>query len=403
MHSRVVLVSDDSDFFEYITPKLILRRYDEIFRFSYEDMPEKFHLLKNSVVIINSENNREQALTLVKLLKNIPVILFCFNDDEIYRIEGYKAGIFDYITILTNDDELDAKIVSALNVSSSLEKNEIYREMLVRNNIITPINEVYIDYKNVLEKELKKIKENSLNAVLVAISPNDKSKFLLQPNQIETIILNNIRKNDILMNYATNKYFLLLYDTDISSAEKIWNKIRILIPEKIYAGFALCLSKSREQIVNEVLNNLHQTINKDYNILPSGTSDINTSNFKTYRREFSKKIEQIISPVFYHIQQKYNDKLFGMIIEQNVGDGYGNLSIQGKYATGGFKITSPGLSKINIDITYTLNKDQSGKKVFPKAKRITLEPKELEGGLIEDLLDQFISEFKKEVNNEYAK
>lgn len=403
MQSKVVLVSDDSDFFEYIIPKLALRKYDEIFRFSFDEMPLKLHLLRNAVIIANSENHEEQVLALLDMVENIPIVVFCFNDNEEFRIKAYQKGIFDCITVMTSDEELDAKIASALNISSSLEKNNIYRDMLVRNNIITPVNEVFIDYKNILERELKKIQDTSANAVLVAIAPNDKSKFLLQPNQIETIILNNVRKNDILMNYATNKYFLLLYDIDIKSAEKIWEKIKSYIPEKIYAGFASCLSKSREQVVNEVLNKLHHAINIGYEATPSAKSDVGITNFKMYRKEFNKKIEQIISPVFYHAEQKYNNTLFGMIIEQNVGDGFGNLIIKGKNANGTLKITAPGASKINIDITYQmLNQNKNGKNHFPQSKRITLEPDELEAGLVEDLLDQFIGEFKKEVNNEYA-
>ena len=48
------------------------------------------------------------------------------------------------------------------------------------------------------------------------------------------------------------------------------------------------------------------------------------------------------------------------------------------------------LDKINIDITF--QKDSSN----IDAKRITLEPEELEQGLLGDLLEQFISEYKKE-------
>ena len=82
-----------------------------------------------------------------------------------------------------------------------------------------------------------------------------------------------------------------------------------------------------------------------------------------------------------------------MKIEQEFGDGYGNLTIKGRHSAGNFKLTSPGFSKINIDITYKSSKNID-------AKRITLEPEELEAGLLEDLLEQFIIEFKEEVNDD---
>ena len=48
MQSRIVLVSDDSDFFEYILPKLILRKSDELFKFSFKELQTKLKFLKTS-------------------------------------------------------------------------------------------------------------------------------------------------------------------------------------------------------------------------------------------------------------------------------------------------------------------------------------------------------------------
>ena len=76
MQSRIVLVSDDSDFFEYIVPKLFLRKYDELYRFGFADLPEKLHLLTNSVIIANSEEVQTQTLELLELVKEVPVIVF---------------------------------------------------------------------------------------------------------------------------------------------------------------------------------------------------------------------------------------------------------------------------------------------------------------------------------------
>ena len=40
MADKVVLVSDDSDFFEYLKSKLPLRKSDELFCFSFDDIPQ---------------------------------------------------------------------------------------------------------------------------------------------------------------------------------------------------------------------------------------------------------------------------------------------------------------------------------------------------------------------------
>ena len=392
MQGRVVLITNDSDFFEFIAPKLKLRKSDELFRFKFEDIPEKLHLLQTSVLIINSESSKEQTLELLKLLKGSPAIVFSFNEDEIFKLLCLKSGALSYFTPMTSDEEIDVGLSSALNVSSLLIKNLRYREILEKNNCITPNNEVFLDYTNVLDRELDKINKTSTPSV-VAISPNEKTKFLIKPNQIETIILNNIRKNDILMNFAVNKYFLLLFDTDIDGAQKIWAKISSQIPEKIYAGFAKTFSKSRKQLINEALNKLQEAINYEKFTESMISSENPTNNFKQFKHKFNKKIEQVITPTFYHIKQKYTDKLYGAIIEQEIGDGYGILRIKSRQIQSVLKITSAGFSKINIDITYLSGNEN----IY--TKRIALEPDELEAGFLEDLLEQFILEFKKEINN----
>ncbi len=394
MHSRIALISDDSDFFEYIVQKLVLRKSDELFCLNFNDLPENLDILSTSVLVINSENAKSQTAEIVSLLKSSPVIVFAYNQDEEYKINLLKNGALAFITPLTSDDELQAQIISALHKLSVLQKNKQYREILVAKNLITTNNEVFLDYNTILDKELEKINETSASAVLAAISPNDKTKFLIQPNQIETIILNNIRKNDVLMSFAVNKYFLILYDTDIDGANKIWAKISAQIPEKIYAGFVKIFSKTREQLVNEALNKLHEAINyeKVYTSIKSTESSMR-GNFKLFKQEFNKKIEQIINPVFYHVMQKYNGRLYGVTLEHETAEGLSILEIKGRYASAAFKITSPGFTRINIDITYMSSANNID------AKRISLNPDELEEGLLEDLVEQFIMEFKEEVRN----
>ncbi len=389
MIGRVVLVSDDSDFFEYILPKINLRKEDELYRFCFDELPEKLDTLYNSLWIINSEKSQDKCLELLELLKGPPTLVFGYNEDEQYKVECLKSGGFSYLSYFTSPEEFDAIVTSAFNQLSVMNKQEQYRKILVEHNLITQNNEVFLDYNKILDNELGN------SSILLAISPNDKTKFLLKANQIETFILSCVRKSDILMNFAPNKYFLLLKNITFNDAQKIWEKIQSLIPEKIYAGFATVGNKRREQLVNEVLNKLHEAINRDYMQNKSESSDI-SKNYKIFRKEFNAKMEKIITPVFYHAVQKYGNKFFGMNVSHKITDGCGEMYIKGRYMSGVLRITAPGGSKINIDVT--LLKDKKS----PETKRITFEPEELDAGVLEDLLEQFIVEFKEEVDNEYT-
>lgn len=131
--------------------------------------------------------------------------------------------------------------------------------------------------------------------------------------------------------------------------------------------------------------------------MTAAQSNVPRTNFKMFKQEFNKKIERIINPVFYHIRQKYNDKLFGVTIEQENIEGGTILHLKGRHAVAALKMTSPGFSKINIDITFSSSPENID------AKRISLNPDELEAGVLEDLLEQFIAEFRKEVNNDNTK
>ena len=404
MANKIVLISDDSDFFDYIKSKLELRKSDELFTFSFDAIPERIHLIESSVLIVNSENAREKTLDLLSILKNTPVIVSAYNDDDTFRRKCYRAGMFDFLPLLTPDAEFRARMIPALTVSGLLEKNKFYRELLAKNNIISSENEVFFNYDFILDKELLEITNKAKKTVFVAISPNEKTKFVLKPAFLESVILNNIRKNDILMNFAPNKYFLLLFDIDVKSAEKLWQKVSSELTEKVYAGFCQVLNQNKQQLINEALNKLHEAINYDKGMYNSTQNPLNSlnavggidssySNFKMFKQEFARKIEQVITPVFYQIQQKYSNKLSGVLFEQGSGDGYGTFYIKNKYAEGCFRITSPGFSKINIDITFQKNTE------IIDSKRISFEPEELEAGLLEDLLEQFIIEYMKGNND----
>ena len=387
---KIVLVSNDSGFFESIFDKIHLRTSDEIFNYDFEGLQSILDSLDNSVLIINSENNEAQTLDLLNIIDKSPAFVFSVDENPEFKVKVFANGAFGYITKNTSNEEFNSLLKSALKFASSLEQNDIYRNMLVNSNLIAKNNEVFLDFVKVLDTEIESIHKSKINSVLLAISPDDNSKFLIQSNQIETIILNSVRANDILMNYAPSKYFLLLKNVNLDQADNIWKKICSVLPEGMFAGFAEISNKSRQQVVNEALNKLHLAINRqadiqNKNILSSG------KNFKFYRKEINHKIEKIVAPIFYHIQQTYNEKLFGMIIEQRTGEGYGVLDIKSNYASSSFKLTSPGFNTINIDISYTgMNKQ----KEVHDSKRITLEPDQLEAGLLQDLLEQFILEFK---------
>ena len=393
--TKFVLISDDENFYEYIRTKLVMRKNDELFRFTFDKVPQMAHLLGSAVLIVDSETGKEKVFDLISLFEETPIIVTSFNEDLEYKEKCYKLGAVDYITLLISDNEFQARLIPAMSISAVLEKKSYYKKLLEKNNTISCNNEVFLDYRQIIDIELEIINNSKQSAVFLAIAPNDKTKFLIQPVEIETMILSTIRRNDILMTYAPNKYFLILHDINIESAKILFDKICKKIKQKLYAGFVSITNQKTNQLIDEALNKLHQAINSNHLNENIGQEFLNldgvpATNFKQYRQDFIKKMELIISPVFYQIQQKYANKLYGVTMQQHLCSDYSVFYINNKTTTKTLKITYPGYSKINVDITT-----QQGANIINR-KRIAFEPNEFESGIIEDLLEQFVSDYKNE-------
>ena len=400
MSGKIILVSDDIDFYEFILPKLSVKNYEHIIKSNFDSFIDNIDSLENSIIIVNSENNQNRTLELLTIISDSPIIVFSYNYDEQFMTDAYNAGMFSYITLTTSDKTFKAILQPAIKYLSLKNKNERYRKLLVLNKVIDIHNEIYHNSKQILEHELLNIDFENENMIIAAICSDEKSKFTIHYNQIETIILNNIRDNDIVINYAPHKYFILFKNIEFNEAETTINNILKNFPLALHAGISLIRTKNCKQVINDVLYKLQLSINNKLGN-NNNKDDILTENFKLYREEFNKKILQVISPVFYNIQQVYNYKLFGIEIEQNVSDGCSTLTIESRKSIGQLKITSPGFNNINIDISI-IPKSQEKPEKETETKRITVEPKEFEIGFLEDLLEQFIVEFKKEIIDDNA-
>ena len=392
MSSRIVLISDDSDFFDFIKLKLELRKSDKLQTLTFDDVPEKMDSLQTSVLIVNSENRSQKTIDLLKIFNYMtPIIVMAYNDDEAFKKKCYRAGTFDFILFLTSDAEFRARMLPALNLVSILKKNNYYRKLLVKNKILSKNNEVYVKYEETIDSILAELKETSVPSVFAAISPKERDKYLINPNSVETFLINNIRKNDILMKFAHNKYYLIMFNTDLISAEKHWNKIIKNYSGNLYAGFVNITNQTRRQLISSALFKLNEAFNSEIiDTEAEMVSADNTAckNFKLYRKEREQRYNKLVTPVFYRLQQKYMNRLVGVKIEQDFDKNKGSFNITGKHFRANFNISSPGFSKVNIDIIIKKDNEESD------SKRFSFDTDEFDENLLEDLLEQFISETK---------
>ena len=111
-------------------------------------------------------------------------------------------------------------------------------------------------------------------------------------------------------------------------------------------------------------------------------------NFKLFKQAFNKKLEKVITPVFFQMQKMYEEKLFKTKIDQYSNDTLSQFSLKTLDREGELKITYPGFSKINIDV---IHKGLDS----PENKRIRLDLTELDEERLTKILEDFILDFKK--------
>ena len=110
-------------------------------------------------------------------------------------------------------------------------------------------------------------------------------------------------------------------------------------------------------------------------------------NFKFFQAAFLKKLENVIAPTFYQVQQVWEERLFNTTIEQSCDENQSLfvLKTQGHEST--LKITYPGFAKINIDVFHNFVG------LLPK-ERISLDLNELDETKLGEILVNFIKEYQ---------
>ena len=55
MASKIVLISNDSNFFDFIRVKLELRKSDELFLLDFDSIIENYFLYQSAIIIVNAD------------------------------------------------------------------------------------------------------------------------------------------------------------------------------------------------------------------------------------------------------------------------------------------------------------------------------------------------------------
>lgn len=413
--SNIILVTNDNNVAKTLKPKpVLLRKIDNILITTYSEALVKIKKIHPELVLVYCAEEKESCLELIKTIKTdeaikeTAIFLILKKYDQDFILSAYDEDITDYITLDSSDADILIRIMWSLkkrlmNTTVIKQKNLLKELGVIDKNTGFYTNE----YCNkVFDNEIQNIKKAKIEAVFMLVSASEESKLKLNPNDLAKAIKSSTRELDIISHSSANRFYIMLKETSLKGAFCVFEKIKQLIGEDytINAGVSFVNKKSFEELKTQLLNALVEAISTKQELVIVNEEEekiisqdwlekINSTqkNFKLFKQAFNKKLDRVIAPVFFQMQKIYEEKLFQTEIEQYSNSTSSVFILKKGDKISELKITYPGFSKINIDIMHQ-GLDS------PENKKINLGLKELNQEKLEQVLEDFIHEFKINTN-----
>jgi len=408
--SNIILITNDNNIVQFLKPKLILlREVDNLLTTNYTEALDKIKKTVPDTILLYCEEAKSDCIKLIKtikadaILKDISILLIVKEYDQDFVLNSYDENITDYLTLKSNDEEILMRTIWCLKKNALMKTVKKQHNLLEELGIIKSETGFYTsEYcEKVFENEFKYTKETNSESILMLVAPNEENKTLIKPIQLANAIKNSVRTSDIIVHAPANKFYILLPKTQLKGAFCVWDKIKSSIGEEyiINAGVSSIEEKTFEELKNSLLNALIESestkndlviVSDDEDKTPKDwleKIDSAQKNFKLFKQAFSKKLEKVITPVFFQMQKLYEEKLYKTQIEQYSNSTLSSFILKKANSMSELKITYPGFSKINIDIIHQ-GLDS------PENRRIKLDMTELDETKLTQILEEFIAEFK---------
>ena len=396
----IVVISDDKDFANQVASKLVFLREDDSINISgYDNAIYSAQNVKIAVVCENvSKNATLELIEKLRENKDLCIILLASSYDRNFILSAYDAGIDDFAQSSADDFELVIRIVN------NLKHNSVKRSLSKKEKLLEQIKVVDETTGFYNYKLAKLIFENAIsdakNPVFMALSPSNSFKPSFSSEKMSKAIKSSTRYDDLISLGNGGVFYVMLSNTDINGALVVLNKIKENYGKdfELSAGVVEVLTDSFEQIEKEALNALSNALatNAEFVIVNNETetvdewldqNELQNKNYKIFKQMFNKKLEKVIAPVFYSLQNTWEEKLFNTEIEQYTNNEQCVFALKNKKQNSTLRIIYPGFSKILLTITHEgLDSPENRELQLPLSK-IT------QKDLIK-IIEDFIKEFK---------
>lgn len=407
--SNIMLITNYADVVENLKTKLVLlREIDNILTATYANALELLDENAPRIILLHCDEEKEDCLRLIRAIrasedtKKAIVMLIVNEYDQEFILNAYDENITDYITLQASDAEILIRIMWCLKnkilSNAFYEQHRLLEELGVINSETGFYTTEYCE--KIIDNEIKNSKKIGSEDVLMLIAPSEESKLELRPDFLANALRNSTRESDIITHANANRFYVLLKDTPLKGAYSVFEKIKQILGNEytIHAGVSATLGQNFAQLKDKLLNALVEAMSTKQDLVVASeeqtptedwleTVNANQKNFKLFKQTFNRKLDKVITPVFFQMQKIYEEKLFKTKIEQTSTPSLSSFTLKKDNNVSELRVTYPGFSKINID---TIHQGLDS----PENKRISLDLAELNEEKLTDILEEFIQEFK---------
>ncbi|EKE03755.1 MAG: response regulator receiver modulated diguanylate cyclase [uncultured bacterium] len=443
-YTTLIVTDRQEDVVEIQSKLTISRTMDIVFDCPLEKAVEYCRKHSPDVVIVFAHTKSNKLFEVCKIirldsfLRHIPIIFIYDQFNEEFIIESLNAGVSDYVVAPIK------KVDILAHLNWAFEKGKLIREIEIREELLKDIGVIdrnigafspkYVHAGFTAHINVAKKYKYPLIFMVVCIDSPYRSK--INSDYLAKVLRKTLRSTDAIGYWEQGNFYILLPKTDLKGVYALHNKMlknlgnnftisigvcmyqdeinyeslrvlavkalseaisnggnRIFVynAEQVKASIKGSLSKKETEKTPEVSSKEDNKKEKS-ELSKSWIDKVQTSkkSYDSFKREFFKKVNELISPTFYRMRDNLRVKYpTSVIIDCSTTDTLCEFSIKEIYegTENSLQIIDPGLSHLKIERCLI----KAGKQT---TTRYNIELDDLTEVYIERILQDLFNEFE---------
>ena len=372
-NNNIVLISDSDSVAKSVLEKLVLlRKNDNIRTCSYGNIKSALKDSLFSLAILVEDDDENSTLKLINNIKqvnnNIEILLVLKKINSELILKAYDSGIYDYLSIDSNDYDYMIKAVNCFKFRMQKDENIRNQKFLQQIGVIDTktdlyhqkyLKDVFIDLANDL-----KIKYGTFTILTL----DESTKTKVSTNRLARTLKSNLRNDDIVAIARGGKFYVILPNIDLLGTKNVLQKIQDKMGEnyKLRAGiskigiqsFDTLEKNSNDGLISAVQNDvlavcLEDNIDAQNSWLDDDESEHKAKKYKLFKNAFVNKMDNVITPIFYRYQKTFETNLTNTEVSQYANNIECVFSLKNEKIHSELVLRYNGFAKFKIEINHS--------------------------------------------------